>query len=86
MGIERMKGTPWHSERMHREEGDERRYKGRCKHYIYDGNRCMLRTYCMGSAHCSEYEAISEAEFKKRQNDLKKKKNKMSSDDDIYWY
>ena len=31
MGIKHLTGTPWHKERVHRQEGDKRRYKGRYK-------------------------------------------------------
>ena len=30
MGVNRMTGTSWNAERVHRSEGDNRRYKGRC--------------------------------------------------------
>lgn len=43
MSVERLTGTPWHKERVHREEGDDRRYKGRCKYYQYN-NRDNGRT------------------------------------------
>lgn len=32
MGVNRMTGTSWNAERVHRSEGDKRRYKGRCKY------------------------------------------------------
>ena len=35
MHVNRLTGSPWHKERVHRSEGDERRYKGRCKYYRY---------------------------------------------------
>lgn len=30
MGVNKMAGSPWHKERVHRAENDDRRYKGRC--------------------------------------------------------
>lgn len=88
MSIERLTGTPWHLERVHREEGDERRYKGRCKYYQYNKNYCKYKfRRCTGSAHCDEYEAISEEEFRKRQKEQQAaKRGTFHSDDDIYWY
>lgn len=88
MNVSKMTGTPWHTERVHRSEGDDRRYKGRCKFYRYESKYCSYRCgKCIGSAHCREYQAISNEEFKKRQKDQNKKKAKKStSDDDIFWY
>ena len=54
-----MVGTVWHTERMHREEGDSRRDKRRCRHYR-DGHCSRRATKCGGSAHCEYYEEISE--------------------------
>lgn len=74
MSISRLTGTPWHTEQMHRSEGDERRYKGRCKYYNYQGGRCIYRCQkCSGSAHCDYYEAISEEEFRKKQKQAHRK-------------
>ena len=84
MGVSRTTGSVWHAERVHREEGDERRYKGRCEYYIYENKRCSKRNErCMGSAHCMNYKAISEEEFKKRQrgNSTKNKK-----EEECYWF
>ncbi len=89
MGVKHLAGTPWHKEQMHRQEGDDRRYKGRCKYYEYDGNGCKRRCgRCIGSAHCEEYVAISEEEFRLRQMTQQKAKKKPSGgdDDDCYWY
>ena len=55
----KMVGTVWHTERMHREEGDARRDKRRCRHYR-DGHCSQRATKCGGSAHCEYYEEISE--------------------------
>ena len=84
-----MTGSPWHAERVHRQEGDDRRYKGRCEYYEYNSDHCSYRvSKCIGSAHCNDYKLISEEEFKNRQ-----KKNQKSTsaktkkgDDDCFWY
>lgn len=86
MGVNRMTGTPWHAEQVHRAEDDARRYKGRCKHYSYEGNRCSYNYgTCIGSAHCNYYVAITEEEFKKRQK-ARDAKNHKKVDDDVYWF
>lgn len=80
MGINQITGQPWHKERVHRAEGDERRYKGRCKYFDYDGEYCDKRLRkCYGSAHCEYYFAVSEAEFNKKRNDYRKNKKEKSS-------
>ena len=84
MGINQLTGSPWHAERVHRKDGDSRRYKGRCKYYNYKNNYCSHRCgKCIGSAHFSGYMAISDDDFKKRQRN---KSRKNSGDDEIYWY
>ena len=88
MSISReMSGSPWHKERVHRAEGDDRRYKGRCRYFNYDEGTC-LKNYgkCIGSAHCNEYTAISEEEFKSRQARQAQYKKKNTADDETYWY
>lgn len=83
MGVNKMTGTVWHKERVHRAEHDDRRYKGRCKYYNFNNKYCSeYCTECKGSAHCDIYCAVSEEEFKRRQQVMKKKNN----DDDTYWY
>ena len=82
-----MTGIPWHREGMYREEGDPRRYKGRCKYYSYEKGLCTYENFrCPGSAHCDHYEEISEEEFKKRQNSRQKRSPKSNSDDEVYWF
>ena len=84
-----MSGTPWHAERVHRAEGDQRRYKGRCAHYSYQQEFCKkFISKCTGSAHCDYYESISEEEFKTRQKMIQKGKGNgdQSGEDDSYWY
>ncbi len=39
MGINNLVGVPWHVEGLRRSEGDERRHKSRCEHYIKQTNR-----------------------------------------------
>lgn len=81
----KMTGTSWHTERVHRADGDARRYKGRCKYYKYESDICEKSAgICTGSAHCKYYRAITEEEFRARQkNQADKKKPK---EDDCYWY
>lgn len=98
MHVNRMTGTPWHIERVHRAEGDERRYKGRCKFYEYEQDRCAHSgRKCSGSAHCTKYRAISEEEFVKRQHEMQEQQNKKQQrkrlqtkkkieEEKVYWY
>ena len=88
MGVNQMTGTPWHAERMHRSENNKRRYKGRCAFYSYDKNYCTRYCEkCRGSAHCMQYKAISDEEFKARQQEIQRvKRNTPKEDDDVYWY
>ena len=54
--LNKMSGTPWHIEKMHREKGDERRHRSRCIYYDYVEPTCKKRMLkCMGSAHCPHY-------------------------------
>lgn len=86
MGISKLQGTPWHAERVHREEGDARRYKGRCKYYRDFDNQCNRRNgKCIGSAHCDEYLAMTDEEFKVKQAKARKSSKKVGEDDG-YWY
>lgn len=88
MGVNRLTGSPWHKERVHRAEGDERRYKGRCEHYQYEGDRCSYRSgKCVGSAHCSKYRALSEEEFKEKQKRTHSSPaRKKKEEEEVYWY
>ena len=77
MGVNKLTGTPWHVERVHRAENDDRRYKGRCAFYTYKNNHCSKYCgRCQGSAHCNYYKAISEEEFKARQKESQRVKRK----------
>ena len=54
MGINKLEGTPWHIEKFHRKEDDDRRHKSRCKYYTKE--ECTkLGHRCYGSAHCLYY-------------------------------
>ena len=54
MRINKLEGTPWHIERFHRKEYDDRRHKSRCKYYTKE--KCTkLGHRCYGSAHCLYY-------------------------------
>lgn len=54
--LNKMSGTPWHIEKMHREEGDSRRHRSRCIYYDYVEPTCKKRMLkCIGSAHCDFY-------------------------------
>ena len=87
MGINKLAGTPWHAERAHRGENDDRRYKGRCLFYSYEEEFCeRYRDRCRGSAHCKYYKAISDEEFKERQVANQQAKKRAPKEDDCYWY
>lgn len=54
--LNKMSGTPWHIEKMHRKDGDDRRHRSRCIYYEALGQSCKKRMLkCMGSAHCPHY-------------------------------
>ncbi len=56
MGINRLVGTPWHTEKITRAEGDDRRHKSWCLYYIRSGKLCKRTgNRCKGSAHCEKY-------------------------------
>lgn len=95
MGVRNLSGEPWHVEGMYRGEGDDRRYKGRCKYFSYDKEYCSYRYgRCMGSAHCDQYEECTEDELKQKLKERdalyrkngKKNSSKHDLDDDVYWY
>ena len=86
MGANRLQGIPWHEERFHRTEGDERRYKGRCKYYSDEDGKCSYRyDRCLGSGQCDYYEAMTDQEFKLKQARLRRSKKK-NGEDDCAWY
>lgn len=88
MGVSRLQGTPWHPEQFHRKEGDDRRYKGRCKFFYEETERCSYRVgKCIGSAHCPYYAPMSEGEFKEKQSQRRKKRSKRKiGEDDCFYY
>ena len=54
--VKNMVGSPWHVEKMTRQEGDARRHKSNCKYYCKNKNYCAYRfEQCPGSAHCDYY-------------------------------
>ena len=91
MGIKHMTGSPWHKERVCRQEGDERRHKSHCVYFKWDSNRCILGGGCLGSAHCSKYKKMSaeeEAAVKKQKASAASSSRSDDKDDDdgVYWY
>ena len=58
MGVRHMTGTPWHVERLTREEGDDRRNRRHCIHYR-EGTCGIYGERCRGTAHCHYYESKS---------------------------
>ena len=65
MGISKeLTGTPWHVEKMHRAEGDNKRHRSRCVYYNAETKQCSkLHIKCFGSAHCTSYrEQLPESE------------------------
>jgi len=86
MGLKGLQGTPWHEERAHRKDSDARRYKGRCMFYSDIDNKCSrYNGKCIGSAHCSEYVAMTDGEFKAKQDKMRKT-SKKTGEDDCFWY
>ena len=74
-----MAGAPAGIDDETQSEHHVRRYKGRCRFYSYDGDRCRCKTSpcykskCKGSGGCREYQAISEGWFKRRQEAANRK-------------
>ena len=59
MGANRMTGTPWHVEVLHKSENDERRHKSRC--IRYNGGYCTFYSdRCTGSSHCRYYQEVND--------------------------
>ncbi len=82
MRANRLQGTPWHEERVHRKEGDDRRHKSRCKYYLESDGKCRKQlSKCIGSGHCDDYIELSDEELKAR-----RKPKKKIGEDDCYWY
>lgn len=74
MGINRMTGTSWHVEKVHRKDGDLRRSKKRYKYYE-DGS-CDIYIRCIGSAHCRKY-------IEKEDDDSKRKSLKIKNNTNL---
>ena len=86
MGANRLQGTPWHEEKFHRSDGDDRRYKGRCRNYVDSTGRCTRKVCkCIGSAHCDEYDAMTDEEFKAKQARMRRSAKKTGEDDCFYY-
>ncbi len=69
-------GTPWHVERFTRAEGDERRHRSRCIHYIKERKTCIkVAGPCNGAAHCKFYKEVVKNNTS-TQNDVLKSNNK----------
>jgi len=84
MGVERMTGTPWHTEKMCRTEGDGKRHKSKCKYYVKVENHCSkCVSRCIGSAHCSYYVELSSEDIAKR---VKTNTAKRGPKEDTYWF
>lgn len=56
--VSELTGTPWHVEKLTRNEGDERRHKSRCIYYRKKDSYCKYQYIeCMGSRYCQYYKA-----------------------------
>lgn len=55
-GLNQFTGSPWHKEKMVREDGDPRRHRGKCKFYNKETRYCAaISSNCFGAAHCGYY-------------------------------
>lgn len=55
-GVSELTGTPWHTEKMLRKEGDPRRHRSMCIYFEKESEYCEKRFMkCVGSAHCDYY-------------------------------
>lgn len=90
MGLkQQMTGSPWHAEKMTRQEGDARRHKSHCLHYQWQCNGCDLGGQCHGSAHCPKYKRMTEAQeaaVLKQKKDQRRASSSKDEDDGVYWY
>lgn len=89
MGIKHMAGSPWHKERVARQEGDERRHRSHCLYYKWESKRCTYGGKCLGSAHCTLYKKMTEEEeeVKKQKTSARSSSPSNRDDDDgVYWY
>ncbi len=56
--VSELTGTPWHVEKLTRNEGDERRHKSRCIYYRKKDSYCKYQYIeCIGSRYCQYYKA-----------------------------
>ncbi|MBP3209918.1 MAG: hypothetical protein J6M64_08455 [Oscillospiraceae bacterium] len=73
-------GTPWHVERFTRAEGDERRHRSRCIHYIKERKTCIkVAGPCNGAAHCKYYKEVVKNNDSTQNGALKLNKDEVSS-------
>ncbi len=64
--VSELTGTPWHVEKLTRNEGDERRHKSRCIYYRKKDSYCKYQYIeCTGSRYCRYYEAKETVEDNK---------------------
>ena len=85
MGIKHMTGSPWHVEKMTRQEGDNRRHKTHCAHYLWETKGCDLCGRCFGSAHCSKYRKMS-PEDEERVKKQKEAARKNKGNGGTFWF
>lgn len=81
--LTRLTGTPWHTEKMTRSDGDERRHRSRCEFYDKKAKYCsQTLSVCYGASHCLYYqEKIEEEEAKLTPSTVKtSSKNSISSE------
>lgn len=77
MGVNRMTGTPWHTELFTKKEGEAKRHRGRCANYNHTNKHCKYYFGpCKGSAHCTHY--IEEVKQPSSAADNKNNKPKFS--------
>ncbi len=56
MGLESFTGTPWHTDKFTRADGDPRRHRSRCVYHKNDGGCAYYKeSRCHGAAHCDYY-------------------------------
>lgn len=74
--VSELTGTPWHVEKLTRNEGDERRHKSRCIYYRKKDSYCKYQYIeCIGSRYCQYYKAKEIEEVSWDTNATVKKKD-----------
>ena len=75
--VSELTGTPWHVEKLTRNEGDERRHKSRCIYYRKKDAYCKYQYIeCAGSRYCKYYKA-KEIEDNNKNSDAPIKKTEV---------